>query len=224
MDFTDLIEHQDFYTIPDKAKSNGKAKDGAKKAEETILPKRKTPIHLKLDDPNFFGEKDAVSENPTIETLVNSSPLLQKLQERWAEKLPPCVAITASALHRNSNEFIQKGFAAFIPKPFRFEAVCECISSLEDVEFEYREPDHSSETEAEPEQKPGTGILPKALCQRLTIAAQDYEMARLEAVLDELARLGSRERALATRLRKFVGAYDMEGLLAELAPIGPDSA
>ncbi len=51
------------------------------KAKNSILPERKAPIHEKLKDPNFFGEKDTVTTEATAESLGGAQAVLKRLQE-----------------------------------------------------------------------------------------------------------------------------------------------
>ncbi len=61
----------------------GDAEAKAKEAKEAkrIIPKTKDPIHQKLKDPSFFGEKDAPTGTHTSESLQNGADTLQKLKE-----------------------------------------------------------------------------------------------------------------------------------------------
>jgi len=59
-------------------RQEAKAKE---KAKNSVLPERKTPIHQKLKDPNFFGEKDAIKGEPTLESVGGAQATLKRLQE-----------------------------------------------------------------------------------------------------------------------------------------------
>ena len=50
------------------------------------------------------------------------------------------VAVSASVLSHEQRLYREAGFDHFIPKPFRFEQVCECLKRLLDVDFEYDSP------------------------------------------------------------------------------------
>ncbi|MEZ5672022.1 MAG: response regulator [Thiotrichaceae bacterium] len=60
-----------------------------------------------------------------------------KRDQIFAEQKIPCVAISASTL-RHQMRPLDAGFDDFISKPFRFEAVYECLAKYLDVKFEYQ--------------------------------------------------------------------------------------
>ncbi|MBI4661775.1 MAG: response regulator, partial [Verrucomicrobia bacterium] len=47
------------------------------------------------------------------------------------------VAISASVLQHEQSLYEEAGFDAFVPKPFQFEEICECLERLLGVTFEY---------------------------------------------------------------------------------------
>ena len=119
------------------------------------------------------------------------------------------VAISASALKHEQQGYLDAGFDAFIPKPFRYEEICECLRTLLGVEYE-------KEEEAEPAEALALS-LPEELLTRLKSAAELYRVTELEGHLHEVEELGSEERQLAEKLRGLIRNYDMEAILKILS-------
>ena len=122
------------------------------------------------------------------------------------------VAISASTLKHERQNYFDAGFDDFISKPFRFEKVCECLATHLGVEFERSE---SEETKTQP-----TGV-PKTLLERLKTAAEFHRITKLESALNEVDALGAEEHRLAERLREMIRNYDIEGVLNALSEVQP---
>ncbi len=61
-----------------QAKREAKTKE---KDASRIIPKTKQPIHKKLKDPNFFGEKNPAKDNISAESLMGGGDTLKQLKE-----------------------------------------------------------------------------------------------------------------------------------------------
>ena len=133
--------------------------------------------------------------------------------ERW--KGVKVVAISASVLEHERQEFLSAGFDAFIDKPFRFERICSCLAGLLGVEFEYGE----SEEETAEVIDWSHLSLPSDLHDRLREATEIYSVTELEDYLREMEELGEEHRQLAAHLRDLKQEHDMEGILQILGEI-----
>jgi len=72
---------------------------------------------------------------PVMDGLEATRQILEESPEDHLK----IVAISASVLEHQQREFLEVGFDDFIPKPFRFEEVTECLKKLLQVEYEYEE-------------------------------------------------------------------------------------
>jgi CheY-like chemotaxis protein len=148
---------------------------------------------------------------------------VRQLRERWPEEQIVCVAVTASGLLRQRSYYLDAGFDDFIGKPFRLEAVCDCMASHLHVELE-REPTARPPATSEP---PAADLaaarLPDALRDRLLAAAQVNALTEIEAAIAELQRLDPAAQALAEELAGLLVRYDTDAIaaLVNQLPTGP---
>ena len=133
---------------------------------------------------------------------------------RQAHGALPVVAVSASAMTHEHQHYLRAGFAGFIDKPFRIEALYACLEQVLGVEYRY-----VAQEEEEPVERPVE--LPADLVQRCTEAARFYRVTELRRYLEEMEALGAGGRALAQRLRPLVQAYDMDGVVALLNEMEP---
>jgi signal transduction histidine kinase/DNA-binding NarL/FixJ family response regulator len=139
---------------------------------------------------------------------------VEAAQRIWRAHGPvPIVAVSASALAHERQRYLQDGFAGFVPKPVRFEQVCQSLADFLRVEFEYAEPEAATPVWADI-------VLPSDLLRGLREAAEQGEVTRLRADIEQVAVLGEPEKHLADRLaglsrdldlaaiRKILGALD----------------
>ena len=134
----------------------------------------------------------------------------QRIWEELGPDAPRVVAISASTLDHERQQYLDAGFDGFIPKPFRAEQVYACLADLLQVEYTYADPVAPLETAAP---DPGEVSLPGPLRRRLREAAELYQVTELRQGLEEAEALGPRVRSLVARLRELADAYDMEAVL-----------
>lgn len=145
-----------------------------------------------------------------------------KQDQVFAEQKIPCVAISASTLRHQMRPVLDAGFDDFISKPFRFEAVYECLAKYLDVKFEYQ----TQSNEAEPEAELVADIdlsqvkLPIALYQRLLESAELSDLTEIENCLNELNQGDAGQHALATALKESLASYNMDNILETVQKVG----
>ena len=147
--------------------------------------------------------------------VMDGMEAAQQIMEEFDKEQFKLVAISASTLKHEQQNYFDAGFDDFIGKPFRFERVCECLATLLDVEFERGE---SEEAETQPEEVPDVS-LPEELLLRLKKSAELYKVTELESHLHEVEELGPTGHRLAERLRGLIRNYDMEAILKILSEI-----
>lgn len=154
------------------------------------------------------------SELASTLAAANKKPVSQR---------PKLVAISASVLSHEQSIYAEIGFDGFVPKPFRFEQICECLEGLLGVKFEYEaETSEASRTESE---LITTDVvsLPAALLEKLQRAAEVYSVTEFENHLVEVEALGESGHALATRLRELSRNVQIEEILAILKHVRPEA-
>ena len=122
----------------------------------------------------------------------------------------PVVAISASVLQHQQQDYLQAGFDAFIEKPFRLEQIYACLGQVLGVEFEYAR----SQVAAEPEAAYFDGLLlPASLRQQLRQAAKMHNVTQVKLGLERMRQVGTREAALAAHLGDLVERFDLAGVI-----------
>jgi signal transduction histidine kinase/CheY-like chemotaxis protein len=157
---------------------------------------------------------------PVMDGVEAAQQILEDFEECNGEMSfrPIIVAISASTLKHEQEEYLQAGFAAFIGKPFHFEQICECLANLLEVEFETDEAEDSEEQLLET--PPIT--LPAELLMQLKAAANGYRVTELKDHLNEIEKLGLAGQQLAQRLSDLILGYDMDTVLKILSEIKPE--
>lgn len=137
---------------------------------------------------------------------------LRKIGERSEWDSVKVVAISASVLEQEHQEFLAAGFGAFIPKPFRSAEICACLARLLGVEYEYAQP---AQGRAVPLELEGISLSPELL-QHLKNAAELSSVTELEKYLDEMEGLGGSASWLAAHLCALSQDFRMDEVLAIL--------
>jgi len=134
---------------------------------------------------------------------------------------PRVVSYSASAFEHERAEYERAGFDGFLPKPFRFERLHECLRKLLGVEFVPADapPTRSAETSDDhPLDLTQLALSPEAL-SALRAATEIGDFAALREVLDRIEPLGAEPAAFARRLRHFASRFNTEVILAMLAEL-----
>ena len=133
------------------------------------------------------------------------------------------VAVSASVLEHQRQHYLESGFDAFVPKPFRFEQICAVLADLLAVEFVYRD-DRAGSTDEDPQPTDqadwSQAALPAELLAELRQAAELYDVTNLERHLQAVEQLADPAPQLAAHLRSLRQQLDMDGILAALETIG----
>jgi signal transduction histidine kinase/DNA-binding NarL/FixJ family response regulator len=150
--------------------------------------------------------------------VMDGMEAAQQIMKEFGKDQFKLVAISASTLKHEQEEYLQAGFDDFIGKPFRFERVCECLAQLLEVEFETDEADEREEQLLETPQV----TLPEELLTQLKAAAKGYRVTELKEHLNEIEKLGLAGQQLAKRLSELIFRYDMDTVLKILSEIKPE--
>jgi hypothetical protein len=115
------------------------------------------------------------------------------------------VAVSASVLIHERQQYLDAGFEDFIPKPVDAGQVYACLADLLHVEYEYEEAESPLDT--------SEITLPEDLHLRLKEAARFGQVTEMEEVLEELRQIGETERLLADQLLRLTHNLDMNAIL-----------
>jgi CheY-like chemotaxis protein len=136
----------------------------------------------------------------------------RRITERLGDGRPPIVAVSASVLSHEQDQYLKQGFDAFIAKPFLIDHMCECLSSLLGVAF--HSPNRTSRKEDDSASDEGENWsdlkLPSELLQRLRTASRTHNLTFFDSCLKELDELGPREKQLAATMRRLVEGFRLQ--------------
>jgi len=128
----------------------------------------------------------------------------------------PIVAISASVMEHQRQDYLEAGFEAFLEKPFRLEALYACLEQVVGVQWE-----RTASAAATPAGVEVDGLpLPAALRAGLRLAAEMHNVTDLYKGLEELQGLGVREAQLAAHLSERVQVFDLDSVLRALERTG----
>ena len=135
---------------------------------------------------------------------------LRRIVAEHGEGAYKVVAVSASAFAHQRQEYLASGFDDYIEKPYRAERIYAALADLLGVAFEY-EQEQAAEVDEEVFSMDGL-VLPEALHQSLSEAAQIHNLSQLHRELDRLEVLGESERRLAKHLRQLAQDFDIEAV------------
>lgn len=147
---------------------------------------------------------------------------LARIYHQYAPQGVQFVVLAATAVQVEIQQYLliknqPVAFEHFVAKPYRFEAIYQVIHQLLQVEFDYYDP--IEKAQAMPKLNPADCTISQDMLQTITIAANDYEVSKIESVLAKMYAESPQQKSLYDHLHNFISHYDMEGLLAELGKV-----
>ena len=149
---------------------------------------------------------------------IDGVETMRRLVDEHGPKAFKKVAVTASALVHQRQQYLDAGFEEYINKPFHKEEVYIVLKRLLGVEFEYGE-------EAPVEKEDGAEaslegvVLPRGIHAQMVESVGMHNITGLNKGLEELEREGEPYQRVVLRLRKLARTYDMKALGALLEEI-----
>lgn len=162
------------------------------------------------------------SRAPDIVFLDIRMPVMSGLeaaQQIWQDRdraSLKVVAVSASTLVHERQQYLDAGFDGFIPKPFRAGEIYACLSNLLGIEYEYAEPEGAGGES--PLSLDGIS-LPKDLYLGLKEAARFSKVTELEKILDAVESRSPEAVQLAGHLRGLSQDFKMDEILRILEDI-----
>jgi signal transduction histidine kinase/FixJ family two-component response regulator len=128
---------------------------------------------------------------------------------------PPLVAVTASVLEHERQQYLAAGFNDCIAKPVNENSIYESLAKLLLVEYEYGEAQAATLDLASVK-------LPTQLWQRLRTAAAVNDVGELDDALEAVQASGPQGPLLAARLTELIDRIDMASIEALLKEVHHD--
>jgi signal transduction histidine kinase/DNA-binding NarL/FixJ family response regulator len=129
------------------------------------------------------------------------------------------VAITASALDRRREYYLDLGCHEYISKPFEEGKIFNCLNELLNVEFIFDEDIAEGETTLLDELDFTQFSIPKDLHEELKDSAIIYNVTGIEKSITRLEQSDEVSSQLTQRLHILVGGYEMEEILKVLESV-----
>ena len=143
---------------------------------------------------------------------MDGTEVAQRIHTQFGEGKAILVAISASVLSHEQEEYLQSGFAEFISKPFRLEEVCNSIQRLLEVQFDREAKESAMNLAPDASQYAVITITPDLL-SRLKTSAELYSTTELREQLDELMEGNSDAKNAIAHLHTLNESGAMEELL-----------
>ena len=144
--------------------------------------------------------------------VMDGEEAAKLIQEEFGKDKIKIVVITASALERRREYYLNLGFHEFIGKPFKEDQIFQCLTDLLSVEFTYS--DEEKEIE---EVFDASGVsLPKEFVDEMRNSAELYNLTGLDACMEKMNLMGDEVKGLQKHFYKLIKSYDMEKILEAL--------
>jgi flagellar motor switch protein FliG len=145
---------------------------------------------------------------------------MRQINENPGREVIKVVAVSASTLDHERQQYLSEGFVEFIGKPVRVDDIYASLAELLGVEFEFA---------AAAEAQDDTPVdfaqidLPADLGVRLRDAAEVANVTELRGLLAEVSECGGEHERLARQLQAHIDDIDMDAVLDVLDELPDDS-
>ena len=148
--------------------------------------------------------------------VMDGPQTLQHIFEHYGRDATKVVAVTASVLTHQRQEYLDLGFDGFIDKPLRAEKIYQCLSEQLNVTFDMAE---SLAKANQPDETFADLVISTDLYDNLISAAKEHSITLLGEHIQALKTNYSNTHQLADHLNSLAQQFDMEGVLSVLAAI-----
>ena len=146
--------------------------------------------------------------------VLNGPDAAQKIWTNMGNNAPTIVAVSASALEHEQQQYLDMGFERFIGKPFRAERIFQTLSELLNIQFEYADPN----TQPDDIDLNFDNIqLPTDILTKLKEAAELSNVTELERILDDLKTQNPEASDFTAHLQSLSQDFQMDQILQILA-------
>jgi PAS domain S-box-containing protein len=138
---------------------------------------------------------------------------LLRMKAELTPPLPLCVAITASVLQHQREDYQRQGFDDFIAKPFLFGTICSCLQRLLGTEFSYTSAaEQSTADQAEPALATAAIKLAHANWQAVMTALDTGWVSGIAAELQRILEQNPATEEFVNQIQDLLNQYDMDGI------------
>ena len=154
--------------------------------------------------------------------IMDGIEAVKHIKKKYGKQIV-CVAVTASAMDHSDEKYYESGFDDYISKPYRFEAVFECMEKHLDVNFELGNSisAHTKTADIEDVNLHQCHVSP-VLFENLLQASKGYALTNLKKLLLELEGSGEEEKKLAQKLFHLMEQYNMQAMVELLEQLELD--
>ena len=172
------------------------------------------------------GVEKTIEHHPDIVFMDMRMPVMRGedavklILEEFGKDRIKLVAVTASALDRRRENYLEMGCQEFISKPFTAEQIYGCLEELLDVKFVY-DVDEISQEESSSIKEPDLSqtSMPEDLYKKVKEFAEQYNITQLENALEEMQQRDGVSKQLLEHLVQLKSKYDMEAILKVLESV-----
>ncbi|GEM_PF-2371446 len=146
--------------------------------------------------------------------VMNGLEAVKRITQEYGRDKFKIVAISASVFNQEIIEYRRMGYHEVIHKPFRSEAIFDCLDRLLNVKFVYENLD-SSENDIKIDEAIDFSkiqIDEKSFFD-FKEAVELYNLSRIDVAVDAIAGAGKEGEKLSFCLKKLLKSYDMEVVL-----------
>jgi PAS domain S-box-containing protein len=152
--------------------------------------------------------------------VMRGEDAIKLILEEFGKDRIKIVSITASALDRQRDFYIDMGCHEFITKPFMAEQIYSCLEELLDIEFVYDDDEVSQNESSSIEELDLSQIsIPEDLYEKLKKSAELYNITSCEKTLKELQERDGGSKQLLEHLVRLIKNYDMEAIIKVLEDV-----
>jgi signal transduction histidine kinase/CheY-like chemotaxis protein len=150
---------------------------------------------------------------------------IKSIIQKYGKNRFKIVSITASALNRHKDFYLNIGCHDYISKPFQEEEIFICLKNLLQVNYIYESSENeASKISAEKKLNLSSLNMPENLLIPLIENAELYNITGFEKALINLVNAGKEYDPLANHLRDLAQKYDMEEIVKVLNEIKKSSS
>jgi PAS domain S-box-containing protein len=155
--------------------------------------------------------------------VMDGREAIAKIVEEFGQERFKIVAITASAMQHDREQFLKLGSHEVLLKPFRVNQVFECLKNLLNIDYIYSEPlPIDTEPQVTHDMDYSQMHIPKAIHHSLKEAAKLHHATGIRQSLPLLIESGKEGKKLADNLNLYLKSYNMKKILSILDQVNSD--
>lgn len=155
--------------------------------------------------------------------VMDGREAISVIVEEFGQERFKIVAITASAMQHDREQFLKLGSHEVVLKPFRADEVFECLKNLLHIDYIYQDTPHRETEIRESHPMDYSQIhIPKAIYHTLKEAAELHYVTQIRQSLPLLVESGEDGKKLADNLNLYLKNYDMQKILTILEQVNAE--